>query len=150
MAAAMAQPNKVAGPGTPAGYAPVVVDHAARYQPDSLAAELDPHGSLLAHSRDKEPRPALCEWCQASDHTVGSCPVWLLLAPSATSPPPTSPVPGAERTQQLDPAANAAGHMAKKMKVSGTSAASARKDDASAAVAAVWAASLVVPDLAWD
>ncbi|GFH29495.1 hypothetical protein HaLaN_28165 [Haematococcus lacustris] len=53
MAAAMAQPNKVAGPGTPAGYAPVVVDHAARFQPDSLAAELDPHGSLLAHSGDK-------------------------------------------------------------------------------------------------
>ncbi|KAL6759973.1 hypothetical protein V8C86DRAFT_3024650 [Haematococcus lacustris] len=53
MAAAMAQPDKVAGPGTPAGYAPVVMEHAARYQPDSLAAELDPHGSLLAHSGDK-------------------------------------------------------------------------------------------------
>ncbi|KAJ9516578.1 hypothetical protein QJQ45_015250 [Haematococcus lacustris] len=172
MAAAMAQPDKVAGPGTPAGYAPVVINHAARYQPDSLAAELDPHGSLFAHSGDKvqelatrvcaaavsgepylaftEPRPALCEWCQAPDHTVGSCPVWLLLAPSATSPPPTSPVPGAERTQQSDQAARTAGHMAKKMKVSGTLAASARTDDASAAVAAVWAASLVVPNLAWD
>ncbi|KAL6745835.1 hypothetical protein V8C86DRAFT_2964561 [Haematococcus lacustris] len=162
MDAAIAASCKVAGPGTPCGYAPVVLQQATQWDPDGVAAQMDVDGSLVQQSAGHaqqlfmqaqaaamsgepyvsftETLPPSCEWCRDPNHSQRSCPIYLLLMSNALDPSPALPVPHADGSGQADPPL-ASPDIATML------AAARTEEGASAVAAALAAASLAFPDV---